>query len=176
MTSIAHNGLRAVAGLVLMAAIAQVGRLERGTSADHSQLRIAVRTRASSADRCRERTAEELQKLPVHMRQKMVCERDWIAYGFEVQLDGGTVDQRTVAPAGAFGDRPLVLSSQTPVAAGAHSVRVVLSPQVPSDLSAPVSQLSFERTLQFQSGHAVLVSLDTDGDWKIVGASTSVPE
>ena len=169
MTSIVHNALRAAAGLTLMAGIAQVGRLERGTSAEHSQLRIAVRTRASSADRCRERTAEELQKLPVHMRQKMACERGWVAYAFAVQIDGQTVDQRTVAPAGAFGDRPLVLSSQTAVGTGTHTVRVRLNPQVPSDLSTTVSDLSFERTLQFKTGHAVLISLDTDGIWTVSG-------
>lgn len=167
MRSYATIIVRSTVALAMMVGIAQVGRITRGITESRSQLRVAVRTRAASADRCRERTAEELQKLPMHMRQKMACERGWIAYNFSVGVNGQIVDQRTVSPAGAFGDRPLVLSSDTWLEPGAHIVQIQLSPDASAGVTDTVKDMAFHQTITFTAGRAVLVMLEPDGSWQV---------
>ena len=106
-------GVGAVAGL---GALSQVPWPWRGPQ--HAVIRLTWRARGHRLEECRRLSPDELAKLPVHMRREEVCEGRILAYGLRVSLDGRTVVDEMVRPAGARADRPLYVFHEIPVPPG----------------------------------------------------------
>jgi hypothetical protein len=95
---------------------------------DQAVIRLSWRTPPTFVEECRRLTQEELERLPVHMRREEVCERRALPYRLQVQLDGRTILNQAVRPAGARQDRPLYVFHELPVAPGAYEVTVLWGP------------------------------------------------
>jgi hypothetical protein len=89
-----------------------------------SLIRLAWRTRGTRVEECRRLTSEELERLPVHMRQEEVCQGRTLPYRLVVALDGRTVADEEVHPAGARADRPLYVYREFPLRPGWHDLEV----------------------------------------------------
>jgi hypothetical protein len=87
-------------------------------------IRLAWRARGARVRRCRTLTPDELAKLPVHMRQKEVCERTVLPYRLRVTVDSAAVIDELVYAGGAREDRPLFVFRELSLAPGAHHVTV----------------------------------------------------
>ena len=90
-------------------------------------VRLAWRARGEHVRECRERTPEELQRLPVHMREKEVCEGRVLPYRLVVVLDSVQLVDRLVHGAGAREDRPLYVYQDLAVRPGTHHVVVTFA-------------------------------------------------
>ncbi len=155
------------AGALLLLAVAS--RVPYGPgAAGAAELRLSWRARSAQIEACRRRTAEELARLPVHMRQELVCERGVAPYRLVVTVDDDTLVDRTVAAAGARRDRPLYVFETIPLAPGTYRLRVVFTRQVAvapersgveDGRSAP-AHLELTRSVTLSSGRAVLVTYD----------------
>ncbi|MCC6948398.1 MAG: hypothetical protein IT539_11580 [Bradyrhizobiaceae bacterium] len=73
---------------------------------------------------CRERTKEELEKLPPNMRNPLECSRRRGAVYVELDIDGRTVYRGSLQPSGLSGDGPARVYERFVVPVGAHGIAV----------------------------------------------------
>jgi hypothetical protein len=79
---------------------------------------------ADRVSACRERTAEELAKLPPNMRSPLECSRKRGAVYVELDVDGQTIYRASLPPSGLSGDGPSRVYEKFVVPAGPHTVAV----------------------------------------------------
>jgi hypothetical protein len=73
---------------------------------------------------CRQRTPEELAKLPPNMRKPLECPRRRGPVYVELDLDGRTIYRASLPPAGLSGDGPSRVYQRFVVPAGPHAIAV----------------------------------------------------
>ncbi len=113
-------------------------------------VRLAWRTRGTRVEECRRLTAQELEQLPVHMRQEEVCQGRTLPHRLVVVLDGRTVVDQAVYPSGARADRPLYVYHELAVRPGTHDLDITFTRDpVPADTA---SQPERERLGERESG------------------------
>jgi len=159
--------LVAVIGMVGLAALAGVPY-----TADRSEgavIRLAWRARGERVQRCRRRSAAELAKLPVHMREEEVCERGMLPYQLRVAVDGRPVVDREVRAGGARADRPLFVFEELPVAPGLHRMTITFArePVEPEEHDhderrETPARLEFDDTVMLTPRAIVLVTYDDE--------------
>jgi hypothetical protein len=119
---------RALGGAVALAAALAVVGLSRvpydATVGDLAVIRLSWRIPGERVLECRRLSAEELERLPAHMRREEVCEGRGVPYHLRVSLDGRIVVDETVRASGAREDRPLYVHRELLVPAGAYLVEV----------------------------------------------------
>jgi hypothetical protein len=120
----------AALALALTAAIVAASRVPYAASdADRAMIRLSWRTPGAQVEECRRVSEEELEALPVHMRREEVCERRALPYRLYVLVNGQTVYDEVVRPAGAREVRPLYVFREIPVAPGSYQVDVLWQPE-----------------------------------------------
>jgi hypothetical protein len=133
-------------------------------------VRLSWRYRIAPTQECRTRTAEELAALPVHMRTPEVCERGIPSYRMSMQIDGDSIFEDVIRPAGAAGDRPLYVHRDLQVNPGVHRIEVRFVPL--ADGGAEEGGLSFDRSVTISPGEVALVTYDSKADrLELVGPS-----
>lgn len=70
-------------------------------------LRLAWTARPERIEDCRPQREEELEKLPTHMRQAVVCTGTTATYRLEVRREGAVIADQIVRGGGLRHDRPL---------------------------------------------------------------------
>lgn len=162
---------RVVFTAVLFIAVAALGQIPFGKTPEEAYLRLALRTTEAQVEICRDRTAEELDALPAHMRQPRVCDRHAIAYRLRVDLDGDTVLDEILEPRGARGDQPLVFDRRIAVEPGEVHLGVSFVPDesamegASAELVAALAQArnhDLVQPVQLEAGRITLVRLDGD--------------
>lgn len=124
---------RTLAGLLVVVAGAALALLAgvpyAAEPTHHAVLRLAWRARGEREQRCRRLSAEELAKLPVHMRpsNEKVCERGIIPYHLRVSVDDSLAVDELVRAGGAESDRPLFVFHELVVSPGAHHLSIVFA-------------------------------------------------
>lgn len=122
-----------LAGLLLVVAVAALAVLAgvpyAADPAQHGVLRLAWRARGERVQRCRRLSAEELAKLPVHMRppNEEVCERGITPYRLRVSVDDSLAVDELVRAGGAESDRPLFVFHELAVPPGVHHLSLVFA-------------------------------------------------
>ncbi|MGE5142321.1 MAG: hypothetical protein ACM3OA_02675 [Acidobacteriota bacterium] len=165
--------LRIVAGagaLVGVLAILRIGSFLSYIAERHPEgvVRLAWRARGEHVRECRHRSAEELAKLPPHMRQEEVCEGRVLPYRLVVLLDGTERINREVRGAGAREDRPLYVTEDLAVAPGPHRVSVSFALEgaataaAETDAHATPSRLTLDTTVTLAERRVLLVTYDED--------------
>lgn len=132
---------------------------------DDARLRLSWRIRGEQAGGCRTPTAEELERLPPHMRNPDACVGSVPPFHLEVVADDRPVVSDTVRPSGARGDRPVYVFRDVALSPGLHRIRVRFEQEaVPGtgergdDGPEPV-RLTLERTIRLSARQIVLVTL-----------------
>ena len=114
--------------LVTAVATAGVGFLARAPytppGSDSGVLRLSWRLIPDRTEHCRRLSQEELEKLPVHMRNPTVCERESADYQLIVQVGDAAPDTTRFLPKGAHGDRPIFVLQERGLEPGVHRVLV----------------------------------------------------
>jgi hypothetical protein len=87
-------------------------------------LRLAWSARPERVEVCREQSAEELAKLPAHMRQPLVCEGTSARYRLTVWHEGRLITDRTLHGGGVRQDRRLYVFHELPLDPGQTSIEV----------------------------------------------------
>jgi hypothetical protein len=139
-------------------------------------VRLAWRARGERVQDCRRRTADELAKLPAHMRQEEVCEGRILPYRLVVELDGTAAMNQLIHGAGAREDRPLYVFQDLVVSPGSHRVGVTFTREgAPSSdrttaagaLTTP-ARLTLDTVLTLGSRRIVLVTYDEEREQLVV--------
>jgi hypothetical protein len=87
-------------------------------------LRVAWSVLPERVETCREPSADELSRLPAHMRQRLVCEGAAAAYRLTVRAGAASIADRTVRAGGLRHDRRLFVFEEIRLPAGAADVDV----------------------------------------------------
>lgn len=145
---------------VVMAGLAWASQLTAGSSPASGAVRLAWRLPGQSWLDCRPLSAEEIARMPVHMRQTQDCRTVHLHYRLRAWTDGRLVVDRAVAPLGAQSDRPLYVEQDLALAAGIHALRVEFMPT--DDPKHAGMTLTFEDRITVSAGHARLVTFDGD--------------
>jgi hypothetical protein len=100
------------------------------------------------------------------MRMKEICERRHAPFRLRVRIDGETVREALLSPAGASGDRPLYVFEELLVRPGAHRVEVLFSEERPEADGAarPARTLALDAALELAPRDVALVTLDENGE------------
>ena len=156
-----------VASAVLLVAMAALSRVPlRFAGPDDALLRLSWRMKGVSAEACRTLTPEELEKLPVHMRNPRACIGHIASYRLSVRVDGALALIDTVRPAGARGDRPITLLRDLPLAPGSHRVEVRFDAILPEGVTPPddgILRLQWNGAVDIPPRGVALVTLDPGG-------------
>jgi hypothetical protein len=105
-------------------------------AAPDAVLRLAWSARPERVEICREQTAEELARLPAHMRQPLVCEGTTASYRLEVRYNGDLIAEQIVRGGGLRRDRRLYVFRELPVPAGQADIAVRMDRIEASDSAA----------------------------------------
>lgn len=98
--------------------------------ADQALVKLTFSHPGQPMEPCRERSAEELAKLPPNMRIARQCARERSSVAVEFALDGKVVYAATLVPAGLQRDGNSTLYRRLPVAAGPHRISARLKDHV----------------------------------------------
>lgn len=155
------RGRRLVAGLSLAAALALAiwGATRVGYAApglDQPELVVSFKHPGQSAEKCRDPSAEEIAKAPVHMRPKKVCERRRADVRLRVTVDGNTIVEKAYEPKGIWHDGNSIAIERIPVSAGSRLVRVEVG-DTPEPTEWPHHT---ERRLTFDPGRRHVLLFD----------------
>ncbi len=87
-------------------------------------LRLSFTHSGDRSASCRDRTPEELAKLPPNMRQTQVCARRRPPIYVELEVDGALIYSAESAPSGIAGSGPSRLYERLLLPAGTHNLTV----------------------------------------------------
>ena len=154
----------AAVALALTLATAGLSRVPvRFSHDDDALLRLSWKINGVTVEACRELTAEELEALPVHMRNPRACIGGIAPYVLEVTLDGTVMAPDTVRAHGARSDRPLFVLRDLPVSPGPHDVAVLFRAVVPEGVDPPpggILQLDWSGSFTSAPRDVALITLD----------------
>jgi hypothetical protein len=146
--------------LVTTTAMVLLGALSRAPfhqpSSDQALLRLSWRLRGERTEVCRDRTPEELAKLPVHMRTPQVCSGHLATYDLRIRVDSSREIVRTIEPEGARSDRPLYVLHEIALSPGVHRVQIRFSRKGSGDSAA----YEMDSLLTAKPGDIELVTID----------------
>jgi len=95
-------------------------------------LRLSIFAPGKPRFECRQRTPEELAKMPPQMRAQVDCPRERSPVVVRVELDGVAVIDSSFAPAGLSRDGAAAGYRRLPVPAGRHELKVQVNDDVRS--------------------------------------------
>jgi hypothetical protein len=153
-----RGGIGLVLALGMAGALGAFSRIPVGLAdPEFAQVRLSWRLDAEVVEDCRERTSEELERLPAHMRSAEVCEGRGTPWRLRVEVDGTERVHRIVEPRGARGDRPVAVVAELPVEVGTHRVEIRFEP---TDSGATSEALTYDDLVELGSGEVALITVD----------------
>ena len=135
----------------------------RASEAGGARLRVSLRHVTAFAGAVERRSAEELARLPAHMRpldagQPATARRSDAR--LTVAIDGRTVAERRFRPTGLRRDGPIYGYEEMPVAPGRHVLTVTLA-----EVEASGRAWTISRTLDIAEGTAPLLEYQPGRGW-----------
>jgi hypothetical protein len=94
--------------------------------ADQALIKLSIVHQAQHVQACRQRTPEELERLPPNMRAPMSCARERAPLVVEVDLDGRLAFRQVALPSGLARDGRASLYHRQVTTAGRHDIVVRL--------------------------------------------------
>ena len=125
--------------VVLYAALAGVTLLfanwpvYRQLGPDQALIKLSIVHESQHVQPCRQRSAEELQRLPPNMRAPLSCTRERAPLVAEVDLDGRLAFRQVAQPSGLSHDGRATLYHRLVTTAGRHDVTVRLRDRAGTD-------------------------------------------
>lgn len=154
---------RARAGLVGLAAISAVAVWAPSRwpyappVAEQPQLALSFKHPGKATQRCRTPSPEELEAMPIHMRQPQICDRQRAAVRVQLRVDGRTLLDHSYEPRGLWGDGNSVAFEQVDAPPGRHRVEIAL------DDGGDGWDWQEARELAFRRGHRHAIGFDRTG-------------
>lgn len=94
---------------------------------DQALLRVAWSARPERVESCRTLSEAELEALPQHMRQRVVCEGTTSQYRLDILRDGQPLSSAVLRGGGLRHDRQLYAFQELPIPHGSSTLQVTLT-------------------------------------------------
>lgn len=125
MTALPRRIAGGAAAAALTLGVAWLSRAPyRASDVDSAMIRLAWSARPERIETCRTLSDDELARLPVHMRQRVVCTGTSARYRLTVTRDGAPLFRRVVQGSGVRHDRPIYVYQELPMRPGTHVIGV----------------------------------------------------
>lgn len=122
---------------------------------DEALLRLSFKHPGKPVGECRERSAEELAKLPPQLRNKTECPRERSPVRAVVELDGKPLYDATFPAAGLKRDGAASGYRRLAIPAGQHTLKVAFN----DDVRAQGFTYEHAATVDLKPGQVVLIDL-----------------
>jgi len=166
VSTLSRLAVRFAVALGILLGVEALAHLPLGAPAGNAAIRLAIRTAAGKIEICREVPAEELARLPIHMRQPRLCTEQPVAYHLTLAVDGSELHATRARRRGMRSDRPLVIDDLVEIPAGRRVIAVTLEPEVPPGtpdaIAASLPRGELRRTLDLPAGRIALVTWEAD--------------
>lgn len=130
----------------------------RQLGSDEALLRLSFTHPGQIIANCRERSAEELAKMPANMRQAQDCPRERSPVHVRVELDGAQLYDEVFSPAGLKRDGAAAGYRRLAIAAGEHKLKVQFNDD------ARINGFNYEhsQTVHAAPGQVVLIDFSAE--------------
>jgi len=125
---------------------------------DQALLRLSFKHAGKTKADCRQRSAEELAKVPANMRQSLDCPRERSPVRVRVELDGRDLYDESFPPSGLSKDGASTGYRRLPITAGPHHLKV----QFADDARVAGFNFERERSVDVKPGQVVLIDFAGD--------------
>jgi hypothetical protein len=132
--------------------------------ADKAQLKLSLSHNGQRKEKCRPRTAKELQRYPNVTTLPPVCPRERFPVRVAVWLDGRPLYDRTVAPVGLSGDGASYFYRTFAIAPGRYRLRFQLNDAG----GGAEGEVSLEQELVLQAGLVTVIDYEAKSGGLIV--------
>ena len=125
---------------------------------DQALLRLSFKHPGKTKADCRQRSPEELARVPANMRKALDCPRERSPVRVRVELDGKDLYDESFPPSGLSKDGASTGYRRLPIAAGRHHLKVQFADDV------RVAGFNFEREhdVHAKPGQVVLIDFAPD--------------
>lgn len=152
----------ATQGLLYVPFMAAVGYFStdppyRHLEPDQALVRLSIRHAGERKEECRERSPEELAKLPPNMRAPQICPRERVPVTVELEMDGEVLLHTTAPPSGLAKDLASSVYWRQPVPAGRHRFVVRLNDRRSEGFSHVA-----EATVTLKPGDALVIDFQAE--------------
>jgi NAD-dependent dihydropyrimidine dehydrogenase PreA subunit/coenzyme F420-reducing hydrogenase delta subunit len=147
---------RTVASTILLGTIAWFNQAPLGSSPTHSELRVVGRLPGQTKLNCRTPAPEEQAELPMHMKQKEICERNPIIYNLQITVDDKLALKKKITGESIRSDIPVFVNEQLALMPGKHKIKVEVNKSADGRNLKPIIN---RQTLMFRKGVVRLISL-----------------
>ena len=125
---------------------------------DQAVIKVSFAHTGKPVSDCRPLSAEELAKLPPHMRAPMRCPRERSPVTMEVDIDGQAVLRRTANPSGLSRDGASSMYQRVQVAAGEQRIAV----RMKDDVRHPGFTHQREATVKLKPAQILVIDFDAE--------------
>ncbi len=127
-----------------------------------SNLVISFKHAGQLAEACVEPTAEEIEKLPKHMRPQKKCERKRSDVRLRVNMDGKVVHTESFPPHGIWKDLSSLAVVRLPIETGSHQLLI----EVGDGPDPQKYGFTSSKRIEARPGHDVVVLFDEAGEFE----------
>ena len=124
---------------------------------DQALVRLSIRHAGNRVHECRERTAEELARLPPNMRAPLDCPRERAPLSIELEIDGELAFATVAQPSGLRRDLPSTVYWRQPITAGTHRIVARLKDKPSGDFG-----YMHEETVRLAPGRAMVIDFNAE--------------
>jgi hypothetical protein len=139
-------------------------------AADQALLKLSFSHGAQRLGECRERSDEELAKLPPNMRIRADCPRERAPVLVELDLDGVVLYRESLPPSGLSRDGPASVYRRFVVPAGTHRLSARLSDSVGGEFN-----YRGEKTVTLTPAQIVVVEFHADSGFQFLQREPAGP-
>ena len=125
---------------------------------DEALIKLSFTHHGKRVEDCRQRTAEELAKLPPNMRAPMQCQRERSPVTVEVDLDGQRIYRHVAAPSGLSKDGASTVYQRLEMLAGEHRLAVRLKDSAGSGAFDYIR----EETVTLKPGQVLVIDFNAE--------------
>ncbi|MDH5648744.1 MAG: hypothetical protein OEY67_03735 [Gammaproteobacteria bacterium] len=126
------------------------------TTADQATIKLTMNHSGKLKEKCRQRSEEEMAKLPPNMRVSMDCPRERSPIKLEMIVDGKEIYKETLLPFGLTRDGEATAYRRFNIKAGEHRVQV----RMKDDVNTEGYDYHFEQTLTLAPSQVMVIHFD----------------
>ena len=127
-------------------------------SPDQSLIKLSFIHHGKHVAECRQRTPEELAKLPRNMRAPVQCQRERSPVSVEVDLDGQPTFRHVAPPAGLSKDGASAVYHRMEASSGEHRIAV----RMKDDANSKDFNFVREETVQLKAGQVLVIDFNQE--------------
>ncbi len=124
---------------------------------DQALIKLTFSHAGQRKEPCRERSAEELEKMPKHLRKKKDCPRERSPVEVEMKLNGVTIYSDTVSPSGLSHDLASPIYERIRLPAGEHRLQLSMR----DDIHSKGYNYVLDQTVTMRPAQILVIDFDS---------------